>query len=86
MVSVNKFRANLKKYVDQAIENHEPVTVNRKNGDAFVVISQEDYKREQETLYILNNNSLMSQIKTSIETFNQNSGFAPTDAQLGFEQ
>ena len=84
MLSVNQFRANLKQYVDQTVDNHEPLEVSRKNGEAFVVMSLEDYKREQETLYVLSNSSLMSQIESSLKTFNQNRGYEPTSEELGF--
>lgn len=84
MLSVNQFRANLKQYVDQTIDNHEPLEVSRKNGEAFVVMSLEDYKREQETLYILSNTSLMSQIESSLKTFKQGNGYRPTSEELGF--
>jgi len=84
MLSVNQFRANLKQYVDQTIDNHEALEVSRKNGEAFVVMSLEDYRREQETLYILSNTSLMSQIESSLKTFNQGNGYRPTSEELGF--
>jgi antitoxin YefM len=45
MLSVNKFRANLKHYVDYAVDNHEALRITRKNGEAFVVMSLEDYER-----------------------------------------
>jgi len=85
MLSANQFRANLKYYVDKAIENHEPLKVNRKNGGAFVVLSLEDYEREQETLYILNNNTLMGQIEASLKTYQQNSGYRPTVDELNLD-
>jgi len=85
MVSVNQFRSHLKKYVDHAIANHEPLEVTRKNGEAFVVISQEDYRREQETLYILSNSSLMSQIAEGMQTFQQKGGYRPSNDALGFD-
>jgi antitoxin YefM len=85
MVSVNQFRSNLKYYVDHAIENHEPVQVSRKNGEAFVVISAEDYRREQETLEVLANPSLMEQIHQSLATFDAGKGFTPTEEQLGLD-
>jgi antitoxin YefM len=85
MLSVNQFRSNLKKYVDQAIDNHEPLEVSRKNGEAFVVISQEDYRREQETLYVLNNSSLMGQIQESMQTYGNGKGYTPTDTELGLD-
>ena len=84
MLSVNQFRANLKQYVDLAVDNHEPLEVGRKNGEAFVVMSLEDYQREQETLYVLGNTSLMSQIQESLKTYNTKSGHTPTSDELGF--
>jgi len=86
MVSVNQFRANLKHYVDESIANHEPLEVTRKNGDAFVVLSLEDYQREQETLYVLSNTSLMEQISTSLKTYNQKSGYVPSSDALGLDK
>jgi antitoxin YefM len=84
MLSVNQFRANLKQYVDLAVDNHEPLEISRKNGEAFVVMSLEDYQREQETLYVLGNTSLMKQIQASLNTYNTQSGYTPTSDELGF--
>lgn len=81
-ISVNQFRANLKSYVDQSIENHEPLTISRKNGEPFVVLSLEDYNREQETLYVLSNNSLMKQIEESLKTYKNQSGYTPSKDEL----
>jgi antitoxin YefM len=85
MLSANKFRANLKYYVDKAIENHEPLKVNRKNGGAFVVLSLEDYEREQETLYVLNNSSLMKQLGESLKTYQHKGGYVPTPNELNLD-
>ena len=85
MLSVNQFRANLKHYVDEVVENHEPLKVTRKNGEAFVVMSLEDYEREQETLYVLNNASLMKQIEESLGTYGQKKGYVPSEEELGLE-
>ena len=85
MLSVNQFRANLKQYVDQAIDNHEPLQVSRKNGEAFVVMSLEDYEREQETLYVLGNSSLMKQIEESLETYGKNEGHTPSADELDLD-
>ena len=81
-LSVNQFRANLKYHVDKTINNHEALTVSRKNGDAFVVISLEDYNREQETLYVLENSNLMKQIEVSFDTYNTKSGYTPNKGEL----
>lgn len=52
-VSVNQFRDNLKTYVEDVVNNHAPIKVTRRAGEAFVVISADDWEREQETLYVL---------------------------------
>ena len=66
-MSVNQFRVNLKKVVDnKAIAEHEPVRVSRKRGAGFVVISEDDWNAEQETLYVLQNKTLMKQIAESL--------------------
>jgi len=83
-LSAHQFRANLKQVVDSAIENHEPVTVTRKNGEAFVVMSLDDYEREQETLYVLSNQSLMKQIADSLQTHKERKGYIPSPEELGF--
>ena len=61
-ISVNQFREKLKNFVETVIQEHQPLKVTRRNGEDFVVISAEDWEREQETLYVLQNQSLMKQI------------------------
>jgi antitoxin YefM len=81
-VSVNQFRENLKYFVEQVISEHTPLKVTRRNGENFVVIGAEDWEREQETLYVLQNHSLMQQIAESIKTHGQKSGYSPNDEEL----
>jgi len=81
-LSVNKFRANIKGFVDKAIEEHLPIRINRRSGKDFIVISAEDWEREQETLYVLRNNSLMNQVAESLVTYQKSSGYKPTQDQL----
>ena len=81
-LSVNKFRSNLKTFVDQSINDHVPLRVRRRIGRDFIVISAEDWEREQETLYILQNSSLMMQINESLNTHNSDNGYKPTQEEL----
>jgi antitoxin YefM len=81
-VSVNQFRDTLKDWVDQVISQHNPIKVTRRNGQDFVVVSAEDWEREQETLYVLQNSSLMQQIASSMVTHTQKQGYSPTDEEL----
>ena len=77
-ISVNKFRENLKSFVEAVITDHLPLKVTRQGGDDFVILSAEDWEREQETLYILQNNHLMQQIKASMLTHTNQSGYKPS--------
>jgi len=81
-VSVNQFRDNLKTFVEQVVNDHNPIKVTRRAGEAFVVISADDWERDQETLYVLQNSSLMSQIATSLATRNNKKGYTPTAEEL----
>jgi antitoxin YefM len=81
-LSVNKFRANLKSFVDKVIDEHQAIRVNRRSGKDFIIISAEDWERDQETLYVLRNNTLMSQVAESFMTYQKNGGFKPTQEQL----
>lgn len=81
-VSVNQFRDKLKTFVEQVVTNHTPIKVTRRAGDAFVVMSADDWEREQETLYVLQNTSLMKQISESVATHSKNSGYTPTSEEL----
>jgi antitoxin YefM len=81
-LSVNKFRANLKDFVDKAIDEHLAIRIKRRAGKDFIIISAEDWERDQETLYILRNNSLMSQVAESLSTYQKNRGYSPTPEQL----
>lgn len=81
-VSVNQFRDNLKSFVEKAVTTHTPIKVTRRAGEAFVVMSADDWEREQETLYVLQNSSLMKQIAESTETHSKGDGYTPTSEEL----
>jgi antitoxin YefM len=81
-VSVNQFRDNLKNLVEQSISRHEPLRVSRRSGQDFVVMSAEDWEREQETLYVLQNSSLMRQLAESVKTHSERKGYTPTKEQM----
>lgn len=81
-VSVNIFRDNLKSLVEQVVSRHEPLKVTRRAGEAFVVMSAEDWEREQETLYVLQNQGLMQQIAESMASHTKGQGYRPTKEQM----
>ena len=81
-ISVNKFRDNLKSFIEQVVSRHLPLKVTRRSGDDFVVVSAEDWEREQETLYVLQNSALMQQIAASTATHSKGKGYKPTDGEM----
>ncbi len=80
--TVNKFRESLKSYVERVVLNHTPLRVTRRAGSDFVVVSAEDWERDQETLYVLQNSSLMRQIADSSATHSAGSGYTPSKEQM----
>ena len=81
-ITVNRFRDNLKNFVEQVVSQHLPIRVTRRNGADFVVVSAEDWERDQETLYVLQNGSLMRQIAESSATHDAHAGYSPTKEQV----
>ena len=81
-MSVNQFRSHLKAAVDGVIHDHDPLRVTRRGGADFVVVSAEDWERERETLYVLENRSLMRQIARSLATHREGTGYRPTPEEL----
>ena len=81
-VSVNKFRDNLKSFVEQVVTGHTPLKVTRRSGDDFVVVSADDWEREQETLFVLQNRNLMKQIASSLQTHARGSGYTASQDEI----
>lgn len=81
-ITVNQFHDSLREHVEKVLATHEPLKVSRHNGGAFVVIGAEDWEREQETLYVLQNSSLMAQIARSSETHALGTGRRLTPEEL----
>ena len=79
---MNQFREKLKHFVEQVIQEHQPIKVTQPNGEYFVVISAEDWEREKETLYVLQNQSLMQQIAESQLTHQQDRGYKSSDQEM----
>jgi antitoxin YefM len=81
-MSVHEFRSHLREAVEEVVDDHVPLRVKRRGGQDFVVVSAEDWEREQETLYVLQNKSLMEQIERSLKTHGQGTGYRPSPEEL----
>lgn len=65
------------------VGNHEPLKVARPSGEDFMVMSSDDWGREQETLYAFQNTNLMKQIAASLSTHGENKGYQPSKEEMG---
>jgi antitoxin YefM len=81
-MSAHEFRSHLREAVEEVVEDHLPLRVKRRGGQDFVVVSAEDWEREQETLYVLQNRSLMKQIERSLQTHAAGTGYRPSPEDL----
>lgn len=52
-VSATSARSDLYRLIDSALEDHEPVQITGKRGNA-VLIGESDWRSLQETIYLLN--------------------------------
>jgi prevent-host-death family protein len=58
-------RAQLSKLVDEAIRTHERIEVTRQGRRAAVILSADDYDSIMETLAILSDRELVSEIRAA---------------------
>jgi len=69
-LTASQARARLYKLIDEASASHEPIQITGKRGNA-VLVSEDDWRAIQETLYLLSvpgmRESIREGLKTSVE-------------------
>ncbi len=66
-LSASEARKQLYKLVDQVKETHEPVQIVGKRGSA-VLLSEEDWRAIEETLYLISMPGMRESIKKGLKT------------------
>jgi len=66
-LSATEARAKLYHLIDQTSETHEPVLITGKRGNA-VLLSEDDWRSIQETLYLLNIPGMRESIREGLAT------------------
>jgi prevent-host-death family protein len=66
-LSATDARAKLYRLIDQTHSSHEPIVITGKRGNA-VLISEDDWRAVQETLYLLNIPGMKESIKEGLAT------------------
>jgi prevent-host-death family protein len=67
VINVTKARAELYRLIDETAKSHEPVIISGKRNNA-VLVSEDDWKAIQETLYLLSIPGMRESIIEGLET------------------
>lgn len=77
-IRATEARAKLFKLLDHAAESHEPIQITGKRSNA-ILISEDDWRAIQETLYLLSipgmRESIRRGLKTSVEKCSEKAGW-----------
>ena len=66
-IRVSEARVNLYRLVDEVAESHEPVVIAGKRGSA-VLVSEDDWRAIQETMYLLSIPGMRESIRKGLAT------------------
>jgi len=66
-ISATKARAELYRLLDEAAESHEPVEITGKRHNG-VLVSEEDWRAIQETLYLVSIPGMRASIRRGLKT------------------
>jgi antitoxin YefM len=66
-LSASRARANLFKLMEQAADSHEPIQINGRHRSS-VLVSEEDWRAVQETLYLLSVPGMRESIRKGLAT------------------
>ncbi len=77
-INVTQARSQLYKLIDEVASSHEPVQISGKRGNA-ILISEEDWRSIQETLYLTSipgmRVSICQGLETPVEECSENPGW-----------
>ncbi len=65
-MNFGEFQRDLEAAVDSTVKRGTPLRVVHRTARDFVIIRADEWERDQETLYVLQNPSLMRQITKSL--------------------
>lgn len=66
-LSATEARSQLYRLIDQASSSHEPIIITSKRGNA-VLLSEDDWRAIQETMYLLNIPGMRESIREGLAT------------------
>ena len=76
VVTYSEARANLKAVMDQVVNDRAQVVVTRKNGEAVVMLSLDDWNAIEETMHLLSSPRNSQRLRDSISELDAGGGEA----------
>ena len=73
-ISYTAARGELAKTMKQVCEDHDPIIITRKNNEAVVMMSLDDYEALNETAYLLQSPKNAKRLLKSIEELDKGKG------------
>ncbi|HPJ40501.1 MAG TPA: type II toxin-antitoxin system prevent-host-death family antitoxin [Spirochaetota bacterium] len=73
-VSYTAARKNLAKTMEKVCEDHAPIIITRREKDAVVILSLEDYEALSESSYLLQNPKNAKRLMESVEELDSGKG------------
>lgn len=67
IISYTTARNNLATSMDQVCDDHTPLVINRVNGNSVVMISLDDYRAMEETLYLFRSPNNAKRLQAGID-------------------
>lgn len=74
VVSFSETRANLKRVMDQVVQNRAPVVVTRQKAEAVVMVSLSDWSAIEETLHLLSSPANASRLEEAVKQLDSGKG------------
>lgn len=76
VLSYSETRAKLKEVMDSVVEDHAPIVVTRKRGEAVVMVSLADWRAMEETLHLLSSPENARRLRDAIGELEAGDGAA----------
>lgn len=74
VLNYSETRARLKEVMDSVVDDHAPVVVTRKHGEAVVMVSLADWRAMEETLHLLSSPTNAERLRTAISQLDAGDG------------
>ncbi len=73
-VNFTTARAEFAKTIEQAVTNHTPVLITRRNGANAVIMSEDDFRSYEETAYLMQSINNAVRLNSAIESLRLGKG------------